>query len=121
VPFIARTKLTERTRQLVEDFEIKVGSLDDPVRSLSGGNQQKLVVSRVLSQSPRVIVAHNPTRGLDVRATAYVQERLRDAARSGAAVVLVSTDLDELAAVATKTLFIKRGQLHEGGPEAMVG
>lgn len=121
VPFIARRQLTERTKKLVEDFEIKVGSLDDPVRSLSGGNQQKLVVSRVLSQSPRVIVAHNPTRGLDVRATAYVQARLMQAAREGACVVVVSTDLDELASVATRTLFIKRGELYEGGAEAMVG
>lgn len=121
VPFTGRRSLTERASRLVHEFEIKLGSLNDPARSLSGGNQQKLVVARVLSQSPKVVVAHNPTRGLDVRAAAYVQSRLFQAARDGACVVLVSTDLDELAAVATRTLFIKRGELFEGGAEAMVG
>lgn len=121
VPFTDRRSLTERAKTLVNDFEIKLGSLGAPVRSLSGGNQQKLVVARVLSQAPGIVVAHNPTRGLDVRATAYVQERLIHAARNGAAVLLVSTDLDEIAAVATRTLFIKRGELFEGGAEAMVG
>jgi simple sugar transport system ATP-binding protein len=120
-PFVRRRELTALAQRLVEDFDIRIGSLGDPVRSLSGGNQQKLVVSRVLGQSPRVVVAHNPTRGLDVRAAAYVQSRLLRAADEGAAVVIVSTDLDELAAVATRTVYIKRGELFEGGAEAMVG
>jgi simple sugar transport system ATP-binding protein len=120
-PFLRRSQIKARTEQLVHEYEIKLGELDDPARSLSGGNQQKLVVSRVLSRNPDLLVAHNPTRGLDVRASAYVQERILSAARGGAAVVLISTDLDELAALASRTLFMNRGELHEGGAEAMVG
>ena len=106
---------------LVQKYDVRLGSLDDPVRSLSGGNQQKVVVSRVLSQNPAVFVAHNPTRGLDVRATAFVQAKIIEAAQNGAAVVLLSTDLDEVVALSSRVLFMKRGELFEGGAEAMVG
>jgi simple sugar transport system ATP-binding protein len=112
--------LRSSAERTAREFDVRYGSLDDPARSLSGGNQQKLVVGRTLSSRPGVIVAHNPTRGLDVRATAAVQAKLIEAAQAGAAVVLVSTDLDELAAVASRMLFIKRGVLYEGGAEAMV-
>jgi simple sugar transport system ATP-binding protein len=75
----------------------------------------------VLSQNPAVLVAHNPTRGLDVRATAFVQAKIIEAAQNGAAVVLLSTDLDEVVALSSRVLFMKRGELFEGGAEAMVG
>ena len=120
-PFLRRAALRKHAAALVEAFEIKVGGVEDPARSLSGGNQQKLVVSRILAESPDLIVASNPTRGLDVRATAYVQGCILGAARRGAAVVLFSTDLDELAALATRTFFMSRGSLATGGAEALVG
>jgi simple sugar transport system ATP-binding protein len=120
-PWIDRRALRATAETLVREFDVRIGSLDDPASSLSGGNQQKLVVSRVLSSSPDLLVAHNPTRGLDVRATAFVQERMLNAARAGAAVLLVSADLDELASLSTRTVYIKRGRLAEGGAEAMVG
>jgi simple sugar transport system ATP-binding protein len=81
------------------------------VGALSGGNQQKLVLARELSAEPAIIVAENPTRGLDLRATAAIHVRLRDAARRGAAVVLHSTDLDEVLALATRVIAVHRGQL----------
>jgi simple sugar transport system ATP-binding protein len=118
---LRKRALRAHAENLVREYQIKVGDLSEPVRGLSGGNQQKLVVSRVLAGSPDLLVANNPTRGLDVRATAYVQQRLLEAAQNGAAVVLFTTDLDELAAMSSRALFMSRGELREGGAEAMVG
>lgn len=108
-------------KQLIQDYSIKAGSPNDPARSLSGGNQQKVVVSRSLSGEPQIIVAMNPTRGLDIRASSFVHEELRKAALRGAGVVLVSTDLDELASLATRTLYMSSGKLSSGGAEAYLG
>lgn len=120
-PFLRPRAVRRWAAGLVDRFQVKTASLDDPVGSLSGGNQQKVVVGRTLARRPDLMVALNPTRGLDLHATRYVHGCLLDAARDGAAVVLFSTDLDELAALATRTLFMSRGQLAEGGAEALVG
>ena len=66
------------------------------MRSLSGGNQQRVVLARELSQSPKVLVAAYPTRGLDVGAIEYMTSRLRQAAKDGVAVLLISTELEEI-------------------------
>ena len=110
-PFLKPRAVKAWAGGLVEQFSIKVGDVGDPASSLSGGNQQKVVVSRVLSQKPNVVVAVNPTRGLDLKATDYVHGALRQAAADGAAVLLISTDSDELEAVADRTLYISRGRL----------
>jgi simple sugar transport system ATP-binding protein len=101
------------TTDLVNAFDVRGGAPDEPVRALSGGNQQKLVLARELSVGPAVVVAENPTRGLDIRATSEVHRRLRDAAASGAAVVLYSSDLDEILALATRVLVMHAGEAHE--------
>ena len=87
-----------------------------PAASLSGGNQQRLVVGRELSKRPSVVVAENPTRGLDIRATATIHGRLRRAAAEGAAVVFHSGDLDEVLALATRIVVARRGELVEAPP-----
>lgn len=110
-PFLRRGAIVRWTHDLVDRFQIKVGSVRDPVSSLSGGNQQKVVVARTLDQIPDLLVAVNPTRGLDVRATDYVHSQIVGAAEAGAVVALFSTDLDELAALAHRTVFLSRGQL----------
>jgi simple sugar transport system ATP-binding protein len=89
---------------------------DDPASALSGGNQQKLCVARSLRQSPGVWVAVNPTRGLDVAATAAVREELRAQARAGTAVLLISTELDEVLELGQRILVLFRGQLAELAP-----
>lgn len=102
----------ERTaRALVEEFDIAVHDLHAPMWTLSGGNQQKVVVARELSKQPRVIVAAQPTRGLDVGAMEYLWGRLRGAARDGAAVLLVSTELDEVLALSHRVLVMFRGRI----------
>jgi simple sugar transport system ATP-binding protein len=98
-------------RAMVERYAIKVGSLEDPVRSLSGGNMQKLIVARALSLAPRVLVAANPTRGLDIAAAQAVHGAFAAAAAGGAAVLLISTDLDEILAHAHRVAVLYRGRL----------
>jgi simple sugar transport system ATP-binding protein len=85
-----------RTAELIDEFSIRAPGPEIPARSLSGGNQQRLVIARALEQRPQVIIAENPTRGLDIHATAVVWGRLREAAAAGAAVLVYSSDLDEV-------------------------
>ena len=102
-----------RTEELVRDYDVRAASVDVPIRTLSGGNQQKLVLARELASKPSLVVAENPTRGLDIRATAEVHERLRRAAVDGAGVVLYSSDLDEVLALATRVVAVHAGHLRE--------
>jgi ABC-type uncharacterized transport system ATPase subunit len=107
----------QRTAELVRDYDIRTAGVTVPVRTLSGGNQQRLVLARELDRQPPLVVAENPTRGLDVRATADVRGRLRAARDAGAAVVLYSSDLDEVLALATRVLALHAGSVREVAPE----
>jgi simple sugar transport system ATP-binding protein len=100
-----------RTAALLEEFAVSAPGPWVPAASLSGGNQQRLVVGRELSKRPSVVVAENPTRGLDIRATATIHGRLRRAAAEGAAVIVHSGDLDEVLALATRIVVARRGRL----------
>jgi simple sugar transport system ATP-binding protein len=80
---------------------------------LSGGNVQKLVLARVLSTNPSVILANQPVRGLDVGAIAYVQNTILEARKNGAAVLLISEDLEELMALSDRIQVIYHGRLSE--------
>jgi simple sugar transport system ATP-binding protein len=95
---------------LIERFDIRAQP-DDPVVSLSGGNIQKVLLARVLSRDPRVLVVSQPTRGLDVGATEYVRSQLLAARQRGAAVLLVSEDLDELLALADRLVVLYEGRI----------
>ncbi len=99
------------TDRLVTTFDVRGGGPDQPVRALSGGNQQKLVLARELEGNPSLVVADNPTRGLDIRATADVHARLREAAANGAAVVVYSSDLDEVLELATRVVVMHAGHV----------
>lgn len=93
-------------------FDVRARDASEPARTLSGGNQQKLVLARELSGHPTLVVAENPTRGLDIRATQEVHSRLRRAAASGAGVVLHSSDLDEVLALSQRVAVMHAGHLH---------
>jgi len=101
----------ERTRRVIAEYDVRGGSPETAARALSGGNQQKFVLGRELDASTEMIVVENPTRGLDIRATAAVHARLRLAAAEGAAVVLYSLDLDEVVALATRIVVVHRGRV----------
>jgi simple sugar transport system ATP-binding protein len=96
---------------LVRGYRVAAPSLEHPIGALSGGNQQRIVIGRALALAPRVLVAVNPTRGLDIAAAAHVHAMLAAATAAGTAVLLFSTDLDELAAVAHRLFVLYRGRL----------
>lgn len=107
------TTIAERTRALIGEFGITARSPDVAIRSLSGGNQQRLVVARELEHEVDLLVADNPTRGLDLRASGFVHEQLRKSAARGAAVVVHSSDLDELLSLASRVLVVFGGAVTE--------
>jgi simple sugar transport system ATP-binding protein len=96
--------------RIVEDFGVSAPSIRTPVKNLSGGNLQKLLMGRELSGAPRVVVVMHPTWGLDVSATRYVRERLLAQRESGAAILLVSEDLDELLALSDRLAVLFKGR-----------
>lgn len=102
-----------RTAELLHDLGIIATGPRMRAAALSGGNQQKLVVARELSRVPAVIVAENPTRGLDIRAAADIHARLRSAAAAGAAVLFHSADLDEVLDLADRVMVVTRGVITE--------
>ncbi|MEZ4585888.1 MAG: ATP-binding cassette domain-containing protein [Gemmatimonadales bacterium] len=99
-----------RTEQLIEEFEIRAAGPRAPARSLSGGNQQKVIFARALEGDPAVLVAENPSRGLDLKATGFVHGKLRDLAARGVAVLVYSSDLDEVLALADRVVVWYRGR-----------
>jgi len=103
-------------RRLRDAFDIRTPGVTETVGRLSGGNQQKVVLARELGATARrIVVAINPTRGLDVGATAFVMERLLEARGRGAGVLLIHSDLDELMAVSDRILVMYGGTLRESG------
>ncbi|MEO9171325.1 MAG: ATP-binding cassette domain-containing protein [Candidatus Baltobacteraceae bacterium] len=96
---------------IASHFDVRAASLERPVRTLSGGNQQKLVVGRALIDGSPFVLAYNPTRGIDVGAAALVQSRLMQARNDGAAILLVSFELDEILALADRVIVIYRGAI----------
>lgn len=96
---------------IVEGLDVRAASLDVPVKTLSGGNQQKIVVGRALLGKPQFVLAYQPTRGIDVGAAALVQSRLIEARNAGAAILLISFELDEILALADRVLVFYRGEI----------
>lgn len=109
--FVSRKKIRENAERLIEQFEISTPSPDTLMRQLSGGNQQKVVLARELSLNPKVLVAAYPTRGLDVGAIEYMTSRLHDAANAGIAVLLISTELEEILTLSHHIAVIHRGAI----------
>ena len=107
--------MREAAERAIRDYDVRCPGPDAPARLLSGGNVQKLVLARTLRGAggtpPRLVLADQPTRGLDVGAEAEVHRRLREAAANGAGVLLISEDLDEVLAVATRVVVAQGGRL----------
>ena len=99
------------TRQLVKEFAIRTPSIDTPTRSLSGGNIQKIILARELSRNPAVLVAAQPTRGVDIGATEYIHERLLAQRQQGTATLLISEDLDEILALSDRIAVLYEGRV----------
>jgi simple sugar transport system ATP-binding protein len=110
-PFFRRDKAATFVAGCLRDYAIRASSPAQLAGTLSGGNQQRLLVAREMELAPRILLAVNPSRGLDVAATREVHARLRAAAQSGMAVLLVSTDLEEILALSRQVAVLYRGRL----------
>jgi simple sugar transport system ATP-binding protein len=100
-----------RTTERMKAFDVRAAGSDVIARTLSGGNQQKFVLCRELDEQPEALIVENPSRGLDIRATAAVQDALRAARDEGAAVLMYSSDLDEVLALADRVYVMHAGQV----------
>jgi simple sugar transport system ATP-binding protein len=107
------TRMSERVREFLDRYDVRAPGPSSRMRALSGGNQQKFVLARELDGDPALIVAENPTRGLDIRASAFVREQIRAARGRGAAVVVYSSDLDEILDLADRVLVVHSGVVSE--------
>ena len=106
-----RAQMYEQAASLIEKFDIVCGGPRAPMWSLSGGNQQRVVLARELSHGPRVLVAAQPTRGLDVGAIEYMSSQLRAAADDGVGVLLISTELEEILDLADRIIVMSNGRI----------
>jgi general nucleoside transport system ATP-binding protein len=103
--------LAERTARLIKDFDVRGGNPQTKARNLSGGNQQKLVAAREVDRDPTVLIAAQPTRGLDVGAIEYLHRRLVEERDEGRAILLVSLELDEVLSLSDRILVIYEGEI----------
>ena len=115
----SRKEQAEKAAGLIAKYSIKAKSAIDLAKQLSGGNQQKVILARVLDQNPEVLVVVNPTRGLDVKAAGFVHRKLLEAAEKGAYVVVITTDREELFAISDQQWYLSRGKLYADEKEAL--
>jgi ABC-type uncharacterized transport system ATPase subunit len=111
-------RLIEQAVHLLKEFDVRGGKPQTPASALSGGNQQKVVVAREVSRNPRLLVAAQPTRGLDVGAIEFVHGRLVQERDEGRGILLVSLELEEILSLSDRILVIYEGQIvGEYGPD----
>jgi simple sugar transport system ATP-binding protein len=108
IDFARRNKTSE---QLVQEFDVRTASANSPAGKLSGGNQQKVVLARELSRDVGLLVVSQPTRGVDVGSIEFIHERIVDERNRGKAVLLISTELDEVLSLADRIAVMYRGQI----------
>ena len=100
-----------RTQEIVDTFDVRTPGVDVPAMALSGGNQQKLIFGREMSANPKIMIAAQPTRGIDVGAQAAIWEQIKEARAAGMAVLLISADLEELIGLSDSLKVMLRGRL----------
>jgi ABC-type uncharacterized transport system ATPase subunit len=104
-------RLVSRARRLLEEFDVRGGGPQTPARSLSGGNQQKVIIAREVERDPRILIAAQPTRGLDVGAIEFVHRRLVAERDEGRGILLVSLELDEILSLSDRILVLYEGRI----------
>ncbi|MBB3571170.1 ATP-binding cassette domain-containing protein [Rhizobium sp. BK491] len=110
---ISASSEERRANEAVKRFNVKTPDIDTPIRSLSGGNQQKVVLAGVLASNPKVLLVDEPTQGVDVGARAEIYKTLREVAAKGIAIILVSSDQQEVAGLSDKVAIFSRGRVVE--------
>lgn len=111
-PLFSVEKIRTRVAQLLRDFDVRYGSTEEPIRDLSGGNQQKVIIARECALTdPQVILAVNPTRGLDIGAIRFVYEKLEEYKAAGKCIILISTELSEIVRLSDRIGLLYQGLL----------
>jgi ribose transport system ATP-binding protein len=111
LPIISTRKAKRRARAMVEQLGIKINDLDQPIGSLSGGNQQKALIARWLTPHVRVLFLDEPSRGVDVGARRDIHRAIRDLADRGIAVVVISSDVEELVMLCDRVVVLHEGRV----------
>ena len=111
LPWLRINAMRAAAKASLDEFDVHYDSLDQPAGSLSGGNMQRLILARELADFPQVVIAAQPTRGLDFRATQFVWQVLRNLKGAGASILVVSSDLDELFNLSDRILVIRGGRM----------
>lgn len=110
-PLIRWKHQKQRAESCFKDFKVKFGKVDDPAYSLSGGNLQKSIVAREMEMRPQVLIAAQPSRGVDIGATIFIHERLLDRRQEGTAILLVSYELSEIMSLSDRILVMYNGSI----------
>jgi simple sugar transport system ATP-binding protein len=103
--------ITKKAKQLIQEFDVRTPNEKTLARSLSGGNQQKVIVAREVDRSPELLIAAQPTRGLDIGAIEFIHGKLIDEKKKGKAVLLVSFELDEILRLSDRIAVIYEGNI----------
>jgi len=109
--FLSVKKMAAHARELVKEFNVKTPQLETPIKNLSGGNIQKLIMARELSRDPKLLIAAQPTRGVDVGATEFIHQRLLEQRSAGKAILLISEDLDEIRSLSDRIAVMYEGKI----------
>lgn len=109
--FLNIPAIISKSKELVKSFNVKAPSTDTPMKSLSGGNAQKVILAREISRQPKVLIAAQPTRGVDIGATEYIHELIINERKNGTATLLISEDLDEIFALSDRIAVIFQGEI----------
>jgi simple sugar transport system ATP-binding protein len=110
-PFLLRGECEKLAARMIATYDVRCRGPRQPLGSLSGGNVQKLIAAREFARSPRFLVTDQPTRGIDVQATAFIRERLIELADRGVAILLVTADLDELLSLSDRVIVLFGGRV----------
>jgi general nucleoside transport system ATP-binding protein len=116
--FMQRARLRRDTAAMMERFDVRPRHPDTVSAQFSGGNQQKLVLARELGQAPRVLLVGQPTRGVDIGAIEFIHGQLRALREAGCAMLLVSSELDEILSLADRVLVMNQGRISGSLPIA---
>jgi ABC-type sugar transport system ATPase subunit len=111
LPFIQNKKEKELTQKFVDRLDIKIANQNQRVETLSGGNQQKVIIGRWLQKNPIIYIMDEPTRGLDVGAKSDIRNIINELAESGAAILLISSEIEEIMSVSDRYLVMRRGRI----------
>ena len=110
-PFLDFGAMRGYAQGLVDDFAVKTPSLDTPIKNLSGGNIQKLIMARELSRDPKILICAQPTRGVDIAASSYIHQRLLLQRETGTGILLISEDLDEIRTLSDRIAVMYEGRI----------